>query len=463
MTTKRKQSINPISRLLIWSSGVPLRQIDLALEEDSLLYGATIESRKNTGGIILLTVVVAFLSAGWTVYSFTPNLILFGVVGLIVALMLFFFNRAIAGAPSKKKAWLRVLIAIPISVFFALPLVLMFFDPYLAGTGEDSMQEERSERVEPLRAERDGIQASIDSLQNRGSFYRRAASAEELGYDMQRARISEAELERWGVPNISGDAGCGTRCEDYQNEAKRAEQEAEAMRAERARVDEELESARASVTAPSGDAISRLGQLIEVGQERPIKGFVALLIMLMYLVFDLMALIQSVSSYDPVLADTIREGMSHEDEGNIRARIQRRRLLRQDAIAQQHYRDAEASVRKGGADTGINTEGGDCHDSKYRPNREDAARTAREPAPNPSSASTRSPSGQAGNGDGAVANPEAAAFEEPFLTVNPGFATEGADKRNASSTEADEEPLRLPPGIKGLLPGRHPFNGGEDV
>ena len=188
-------------------------------------------------------------------------------------------------------------------------------------------------------------------------------------------------------------------------------------------------------------------------------GFVAMLIMLMYLVFDLMPAIQRICSNDPVLADTGREQMGHEDEANILARIQRIMLLIQDAIAQQHYRDAEAFVRKGGADTGINAEGGDGHDSKYRPNREGAARTAREPAPNPSSASTRSPSGQAGNGDGAAANPEAAAFEEPFLTVNPGFAAEGADKRNASSTEADEEPLRLPPGIKGLLPGHRPRNG----
>jgi hypothetical protein len=294
MSTQKKRSINPISRFLIWCSGVPLRQIDLALEEDALLNGDTIEARKNTGGIILLTVFVAFFSAGWTVYTFTPNLILFGVVGLIVALMLFFFNRAMAGAPSKKTAWLRVLIAVPISVCFALPLVLMFFDPYLAGTGEDSMQEERSERVEPLRAEREVIQASIDSLQDRGSFYRRAANAEKLGYDMQMARISQAELDWWGVPNPSGVAGCGTRCEGYQNEAERADQEAEAMRAERARVDKELETARASVTAPSGDAISRLEQLIEVGQERPIMGFVAMLIMLMYVVFDLMPAIRRI-------------------------------------------------------------------------------------------------------------------------------------------------------------------------
>jgi hypothetical protein len=463
MTTKRKQSINPISRLLIWCSGVPVRQIDLALEEDSLLYSDTIESRRNTGGIILLTVVVAFLSTGWTVYTFTPKLILFGVVGLIVALILFFFNRAIAGAPSKKTAWLRVPIAVPISVFFALPLVLMFFDPYLAGTGEDNMQEERSERVEPLMAERDGIQASIDSLQDRGSFYRRAASAEELGYDMQDARISQAELDRWGVPNPSGNAGCGTRCEDYRYEAERADQEAEAMRAERARVDEELESARASVTAPSGDAISRLEQLVEVGQERPIMGLIALLIMLMYLVFDLMPAIQRICSNDPVLTDTGRHQTDRESMLNTLAREQHYEYLDRNRAAHRRYRNGEASVRDCGADTGINTEGGDGHDSKYRPNREDAARTAREPAPNPSSASTRSPSRQAGNGDGAAANPEAAAFEEPFLTVNPGFATEGADKRNASSTEADEEPLRLPPGIKGLLPGRHPFNGGEDV
>lgn len=268
-------------------------------------------SQYNMGAIVFLTFLTAWASFVWTVYVLTEDAIVSAASGLVVGLIKLFWDRAVASSKSTSMAWWRMPFALPLSVFFALPLCVFVFEGYLDSTATDQHRAQVQHERERLQAEAEdrisayeSLKQEVDSLRNRTRFFEGMAEAEEFGLPLGQVGITQEEMQRYGVDGVSGTAGCGSRCERYDSEAESAAQAYERQndalegRSSSEEIQANIEAEVAALEEASPDMISRLELLVAEAMDRPLVGVLALLIVLIYCVIDLLPALQRIIEND---------------------------------------------------------------------------------------------------------------------------------------------------------------------
>ena len=302
-----------LTRFLHWCAGADPDILDnpnkyLGKIEDKRAESVALgSSQYNMGAIVFLTFLTAWSSFLWTVYVLTEDAIISAASGLVVGLIKFFWDRSVASSKSTGMAWWRLPFALPLALFFAIPLTIFIFEGYLDSTATDQHRAQVQHERERLLAEAEdriaayeSLQQEVDSLRDRRDFFEGVAEVEEFGLPLGQAGITQEEMQRYEVDGVSGTAGCGSRCERYKSEKELAKQAYERQndtlegRSSTEEIKAEIDAEVATLDEASPDMISRLELLVAEAMNRPLIGALALLIIIIYCVIDLLPALQRI-------------------------------------------------------------------------------------------------------------------------------------------------------------------------
>lgn len=166
------------------------------------------------GGVILATLVLASLSAGYAVYSVFGNWWWTIVFGAVWGLIIFNFDRFLVstmrkyGVSKRKQIWMavpRIILALLIGITIARPLELKIFEKEVDTKVTENIHKKIQGNDSLLQIEHQGLMQTTEAERNR--LYARKLSIEDTLHRLQQAYVQEADgtggsMQR-GIDNLT--------------------------------------------------------------------------------------------------------------------------------------------------------------------------------------------------------------------------------------------------------------------